>query len=107
MRVAIYARSAAQYRGSNPTEGQVRLCRDEAATLGWLVSGIYVDEAISGSSSERPSLRHLLNDAATGQFDCVLLTSPDRISRDVGQYAEVRRALVSSNVSLATVRGAK
>src|SRR5438874_11590944 len=82
--VAIYARSStSSQRARSTTESQIRACRQLAESRGATVLGVFVDEAISGSSSigDRPSGARLLRLCETGAVDAIVVARVDRLSR--------------------------
>jgi len=54
-----------------------------ASQRGWKLVRIYEDSGISGTRSDRPALEQLLDDAAQGQFDVVIVHAIDRFYRDL------------------------
>ena len=50
---------------------------------GWELVEVYVDAGLSGTSSQRPALCRLLEDAATGRFQVVIVHGIDRFYRNL------------------------
>ena len=62
VRCASYARYSTDRQNPLSAEDQIRKCREHAQNQNWLVleDHIYRDEALSGTSDDRPGLRRLL-----------------------------------------------
>ncbi len=86
MKVALYARVAAQRQGDEGATLQIEALRAHASRQGFKVIETYVccDAGYSGASLDRPGLNRLRHGAQTKAFDTVLIMSPDRLSRDSG-----------------------
>ena len=86
MKVALYARVAAQRQGDKGATLQIEALRAHASKQGVEVVETYVccDAGYSGASLDRPGLNRLRHGVETKAFDAVLTMSPDRLSRDWG-----------------------
>src|SRR4051812_33907062 len=96
-RVALYS------SGKEPSilDGQEAACRRYLATHQpqWRVVAVYRDEAPTGGwRAIRPSLRHLLEAAASGAFDLVLVHQLDRLSRRMEHVEQVIEELDAASV---------
>jgi len=80
MRVAIYARVSTE---DQQTDTQIQLCRDNCKRLEYEVHKVYVDNAISGAKTSRPSFNQMLDDMRACKFDCIMVTKLDRIGRSL------------------------
>jgi len=67
-RAALYARVSTTGHGQD-VGLQVSELEQVAAQRGWEVVGVFTDEGISGSTSSRPALDQLMNDARRGKLD--------------------------------------
>jgi site-specific DNA recombinase len=85
MQVALYARV------STPTQQQEGTIASQLQSLhlyirqqGWslLPTHEYIDEGISGARLDRPALDRLRDCAQRGEFDAVVVLSPDRLARN-------------------------
>jgi len=47
----------------------------------WSIANIYVDEGVSGKSTKRPAFLQMIEDAASGYFDVILVWKINRFSR--------------------------
>lgn len=86
MKVALYARVAAQRQGDKGATLQIEALRAHASKQGVEVVETYVccDAGYSGASLDRPGLNRLRYGVETKAFDAVLTMAPDRLSRDWG-----------------------
>jgi DNA invertase Pin-like site-specific DNA recombinase len=103
---AATPRVALSSSGNEPSslDGQEAACRRYLATHQpqWRVVAVYRDVAPTGGwRAIRPSLRHLLDAAASGAFDLLLVHQLDRLSRRMEQ---VVTELDAASVGLRTVR---
>ncbi len=81
-RVAIYAR-VSKDDGSQETENQLRILRDEIERNGYTLVGEYVDrESGRKGKRERSEFARLFEDAERRKLDLVLFWSLDRFSRE-------------------------
>ncbi len=84
MKAVIYARVSSDEQAdrglSIPT--QIKICREYINREGWTFIKEYVDEAISGLKSDRPSFLEMLSDAQEGKFDVIVVYSFSRFSRN-------------------------
>jgi site-specific DNA recombinase len=103
MRAVIYARYSSDLQSDRSIEDQVRDCRALAARSGWTVAEVYTDHAISGATLLRPGVQALLEHAAAGRFDVVLAEALDRLSRDLGDTAQLYKLLAFHQVKLVTI----
>ena len=85
--IVAYCRTGAA-SGSDPISGITRQVNEilrYAADHGLTVHETYLDAGTSGISLERPELQRLLADCRVGKIDTVLITAPERLSRNTGQ----------------------
>ena len=100
MKVALYARVAAQRQGDKGATLQIEALRAHASKQGFDVAETYVccDAGYSGASLDRPGLNRLRYGVETKAFDAVVIMSPDRLSRNCGDLIrtieEVERCAV-------------
>ncbi len=66
---------------------------------GWLVVGVYVEQA-SGATLARPELTRLLSDAQGGDFDVLVVIALDRLSRNLAQMMGLIERLETAGVTL-------
>ena len=66
----------------------------------WLYCGVYVDEAITGTKSERPEFQQLLSDCRAGKIDMVITKSISRFARNTVTLLETVRELKAIGVDV-------
>jgi site-specific DNA recombinase len=84
MQVALYARVSTPHQQHEGTiESQRRCLEQYIQHQGWgiLPEHEYVDEGLSGARLDRPALDRLRDAARRGEFDGVVVLSPDRLAR--------------------------
>lgn len=85
MRVAMYVRVSTTGQVEAQTiEQQIDRLKAHIESEGWLLSRehIYRDDGYSGAKLNRPGLDSLHDRVALAEFDVVLVTAPDRLSRN-------------------------
>jgi site-specific DNA recombinase len=85
MQVALYARVSTPHQHQEGTiASQVRLLHHYIHQQGWslLPDHEFLDEGISGARLDRPALDRLRDGAQRGEFDAVVVLSPDRLARE-------------------------
>jgi site-specific DNA recombinase len=84
MKVALYARVSSKLQEKKGTiASQIEALRRHAREKRYTIAKEFVclDDGFSGATLDRPGLDRLRDGAAGGQFDAVLVHSPDRLSR--------------------------
>lgn len=85
MRTAIYARiSTVTHSQQHSIEEQISRLRACLLARGEAVADEHVfrDEGRSGATLNRPALDRLRDHVRLGDYDCILVTSPDRLARN-------------------------
>ena len=67
---------------------------------GWFYSGVYADEAITGTKDNRPEFQRLLTDCKQGKIDLVLTKSISRFARNTVTLLETVRELKSLGIDV-------
>ncbi len=85
MRYAAYIRWSSTDQGSGYTrEAQLRAIREDVARRGGQLVAIYTDEGRSGRRlAGRPEFSRMMEDAAEGHFDCLIVHKLDRFARNL------------------------
>lgn len=79
---ALYGRYSTDGQDQTSTADQLRVTREYAARQSWVVSGEYVDEAISGGAlGNRPAVQRLIADAFAGAFNVIIVMELSRLAR--------------------------
>jgi site-specific DNA recombinase len=84
MQVALYARVSTSHQEKQDTiESQVALLKAHVKSQGDEVNPehIFIDNGISGTRLDRPALDRLRDRASWGEFEAVVVLSPDRLAR--------------------------
>ncbi len=110
VRAVAYARISVADRESvqfSSIEAQVEAItayiKSQDAT-GWtLVGEPYIDDGYSGAKSDRPALTRMLNDAAEGKIDVVVVQRFDRFSRSQRDFLNLLQVLEDHDVSFVSV----
>ena len=85
MQVALYARvSTPNQQQEGTITSQIQSLHLYIRQQGWslLPTHEYIDEGISGARLDRPALDRLRDCAQRGEFDAVVVLSPDRLARN-------------------------
>jgi site-specific DNA recombinase len=84
MQVALYARvSTSQQEKTDTIESQLEALHAYVAAHDYTLfpEPIFLDNGVSGSRLDRPALDRLRDQARLGEFEAVILLSPDRLAR--------------------------
>src|SRR5919106_2441084 len=85
MQVALYARVSTNHQQQEGTiESQLRCLKHYIHHQEWgiLPEHEYIDDGLSGARLDRPALDRLRDAARRGEFDAVVVLSPDRLARN-------------------------
>jgi len=102
MRVAAYARvSSGKDEMLHSLAAQVSYYSDYIQRQpGWLYTGVYADEALTGTKDNRPEFQRLLEDCRSGKLDLVLTKSISRFARNTVDLLETVRELKNIGVDV-------
>ena len=103
IRAVIYARFSTELQNEKSVDDQLDLCRAYAKREGWDVIGEFSDKAISGATLHRPGMQDMLGVLSSVKVDVVLCEELDRLSRDMGDLANLHRQLTFQNIQLWSV----
>src|SRR3972149_4239756 len=82
MRAALYSRVSTDLQEREQTiQSQIEALRKYALDKGHQIVAEYRDEGYSGATLERPDLDRLRDALGSGEFEVVLVHSPDRLAR--------------------------
>jgi DNA invertase Pin-like site-specific DNA recombinase len=95
MKAAIYVRYSSENQREASLEDQERLCRREAARLGYTVTKVYKDAALSGQLGEdqRPGFQAIMEAAKRRAFDVLIVDDASRLSRNAGDAMKIQERL--------------
>ena len=93
MKAVIYTRYSSEFQNDSSTADQARNCRTYIETQhGWKVATHYKDEAISGSTMNRPGYQEMLAAWERGEFDALVVDKLSRFARNIeGQERALKR----------------
>ncbi|QWU17336.1 Resolvase, N terminal domain [Paenibacillus sophorae] len=97
MKAAIYARTATKEQS---IEAQITKCKEFIESLGGEVTCIYSDEGFSANDHNRPSLRKLIEESSSGDFNTVVSFGYARIFRNVFDLKEFEFGLNQQEIEL-------
>ena len=110
LRCAIYTRKSSEEgleQSFNSLDAQREACAayvKSQAHEGWVpLPTLYDDGGFSGGSMERPGLKALLADIATGLIDIVVVYKVDRLTRSLADFARIIDVLDREGVSFVSV----
>lgn len=105
---AIYSRKS-KYTGKGESiENQIEMCREyilihygkeEAKS-----AVIYEDEGFSGKNLDRPRFQTMMEEAKNGRFRSIVVYRLDRISRNIGDFANLINELSRSDIDFISVK---
>ena len=78
----IYARFSSQGQNEQSIESQIRICTEYAEENGYSVVEVYKDKARTGTNDSRPAFQKMIKDAASGQFQYIIVYMFDRFARN-------------------------
>ncbi|WP_369282597.1 recombinase family protein [Oscillibacter sp. GMB15532] len=99
MYTAIYARQSLDKKDSLSIEGQVDLCRAEAADE----FKVYTDKGFSGKNTHRPSFAKLMKDVESGEVEKLVCYRLDRISRSIMDFGMIWETLNQNHVEFVSI----
>lgn len=110
IRCAIYTRKSSDEgleQDFNSLDAQFEACSAyilSQASEGWnAVSTRYDDGGVSGGTLERPALKRLLNDIASGLIDTVVVYKIDRLTRSLLDFAKLVEAFDNAESSFVSI----
>lgn len=101
-RVALYARTSTSDR-QDPAM-QFRELRNYVKLRGWQVEATYEDKGYSGTNSNRPMLKELLQDSKARRFDLVLVWKLDRFGRSLREIVLMLQDLADYRVEFCSLK---
>lgn len=66
----------------------------------WLFSGVYADEALTGTKDTRPEFQRMVTDCKNGKIDMIITKSISRFARNTVTLLETVRMLKSIKVDV-------
>ena len=103
MKAAIYARYSSDNQRDESIDAQVRAINEYANKSEITVVSIYIDEARSATSDNRPNFLKMMKDSEMRLFDLVLVHKLDRFSRNRYDSAFYKNLLKTNGVRVVSV----
>ena len=110
LRCAVYTRKSSEEgleQHFNSLHAQREACEayiKSQVSEGWVLQpAAYDDGGISGGTMERPGLKQLLADIASGLIDVVVVYKVDRLTRSLGDFGRIIEQFDAQGVSFVSV----
>ena len=104
MRYAIYSRKSKFTGKGDSIENQIEMCQNYIKATppedNVIEIEIFEDEGFSGKNTNRPEFQRMMGEIKKKKFDCLVCYRLDRISRSVGDFAQIYKSLERYGVSL-------
>ena len=104
----IYSRKSRFTGKGESIENQIELCRQYiAAHFGQEVADqalVYEDEGFSGGNLERPQFKKMMQDSRQQRFTAIVVYRLDRISRNIGDFANLIQDLGDRHIDFVSIR---
>ncbi|WP_130806405.1 recombinase family protein [Senegalia massiliensis] len=103
--IAIYARKSKFTGKGESNENQIKLCKEYAYSHFQVDEIIvYEDEGYSGSNTERPKFKEMLNSTNINKFDVLICYRLDRISRNIADFTSLIEILQNKNIDFVSIK---
>lgn len=103
MNAVIYARYSSDNQREESIDAQIRAATEYAEKNGHVIVKVYVDQAKSATSDNRPQFQQMIKDSKSGVFQYVIVHKLGRFARDRYDSAFYKRELKTANRLLATM----
>ena len=103
VKVATYARFSSNNQREESIMSQQRHMHKYIAQKGYLLVEEYVDEALTGTNTNRPAFKKMIDDAKQHKFDVVIVHKMDRFARSVYDTLDVKKQLLMYGVTIESV----
>ena len=102
-RAVLYARFSSDNQRSESIDAQIRAMKAYCKHHYIMIVDTYIDEAKSGTTSQRPAFQKMIADSKQGTFDVVLVHKLDRFARNRYDSALAKRELKRNGVVVYSV----
>ena len=107
MRIAIYSRKS-KFTGKGESIGnQIEMCRDyidiHYSNEKHIIS-VFEDEGFSGKNFDRPQFKAMMDVENIEPFDLIIVYRLDRVSRNVGDFAQLIDKLNKQNTAFVCIK---
>lgn len=96
----IYARYSSQSQDAQTIDMQIKICREFAKKSGLKILDEYIDEARSGTNSNRPGFIRLKEDCKLGKFSYIIVYMSDRLYRNIKEILDFEYEIKEYNVTI-------
>jgi site-specific DNA recombinase len=105
MKALVYARFSSNNQNEGSITAQLRAIQEYSHKNGIIILHEYVDEALSGTTDNRPQFLQMIDDVTAGRYevDLILVHKLDRFARNRYDSAIYRHELQKKNVRLIAV----
>ena len=100
--VGIYARQSLDKKDSISIESQIDLCRQNFDDSDSYL--VFQDRGYSGKNIERPGFQSMMDAVREGRIEKIVVYKLDRLSRNIGDFANLWTELDHYHVQFASVR---
>lgn len=100
--VGIYARQSLDKKDSISIESQIDLCRQNFDDSDSYL--VFQDRGYSGKNIERPGFQSMMDAVREGRIEKIVVYKLDRLSRNIGDFANIWTELDHYHVQFASVR---
>ena len=97
MNVAIYLRVSTSHQ---TVENQKQQLEKFAESRGWTIAKVFKDEGMSGDKTDRPAFLEMMNDAKSGNFDCLLVFQLSRLGGSLSHIVSIIADLNDAKVGV-------
>lgn len=103
MQVVAYARYSSDNQREESIDAQVRAIEDYCAQNKYALSKVYIDEAKSATTDDRPQFKRMIDDAKHRSFSAVIVHKLDRFARNRYDHAYYRKKLKEHGIRVFSV----
>lgn len=107
IKFAIYSRKSKFTEKGDSIENQIKMCRDYIDINFMGVNKdifVYEDEGFSGKNLNRPEFQKMMRDCKFFKFNYIVVYRLDRISRNVGDFANLTEELTKYQTSFICIK---
>ena len=91
-KAVIYARFRGDAdKSTQSIETQIKRCTEYAKGKGYSIVNTYVDLALNGAADTREARQQMFADAERGEWDTIIITTGDRLTRETVAFYEMRK----------------
>ena len=103
MKAAAYTRYSTDRQDANSIAAQLTAINQYCQKNGHTIVATFVDEAQTGTNTERPDFQRMVEAAKAKTFDCIVIYDMSRGSRDVADWFSFRKLMRSLNIRIFSV----